>query len=217
MDGRQAGARRTRWCGAVVLVAAAAACNPQPPDERGYIERVAAARAEKDIFLRDDPESPVPANRKSELLPLEYYAVDPLYNVPAKLQPSDDNRTFPMSTSAGTQDLFRKVGTLEFTLHGQPLSLTAFAPASARTVDRLFVPFRDATNKKHTYDGGRYLDIDRTATGIYELDFNRAYTPNCYFSPIWICPLPPAENHLPVAIEAGEQIKASSSSPVASR
>jgi uncharacterized protein len=87
---------------------------------------------------------------------------------------------------------------------GQTLRLAAFAPAATR-VDRLFVPFRDATTGKTTYEAGRYLDLDRTATGVYQLDFNRAYNPNCYFSPTWACPLPPRENTLPIDISAGEQ------------
>jgi hypothetical protein len=36
------------------------------------------------------------------------------------------------------------------------------------------------------------------------LDFNRAYNPPCAFTPYATCPLPPAENHLPIAVEAGE-------------
>lgn len=182
-------------------------CNPKPTDERSYVERVTAARAVKDSYLRDDRDSPVPANRKDELLPLLYYPIDPAQNIPAVLKPSSDERTIMMSTSAGTQDPMRHVGTLEFAVSGQSMKLSAFAPAAARTVDRLFVPFRDVTSGKETYGGGRYLDIDRTSTNIYELDFNSAYTPNCYYSPTWICPLPPSENTLPVPVEAGEKIR----------
>lgn len=188
------------------VVLATAACNPKPPDERGYVERLAAARAEKDTFLRTSLDSPVPENRKAELLPLAYYPIDPEYNVPAALKPSDDTSTIMMPTSAGTEDPMRKVGTLEFTVKGQTMTLTAFAPAAARTVDRLFVPFRDLTSGKETYPAGRYLDLDRTATGVYQLDFNLAYNPNCYFNIVWICPLPPRENSLPIAVLAGERV-----------
>ena len=45
---------------------------------------------------------------------------------------------------------------------------------------RLFVPFADMTNGAETYAAGRYLDLDRTPTGLYDLDFNRAYHPYCY-------------------------------------
>jgi uncharacterized protein (DUF1684 family) len=181
-----------------------AGCNPGPQDERRYASAIAAARTEKDRFLAQDRESPVPANRKAELLPLRYYPIESDFNIPAVLKPSADQQTIAMPTSAGTADQMQRVGTLEFTVKGQVLHLAAFAPAATR-VDHLFVPFRDATTGKTTYEAGRYLDLDRTANGIYQLDFNRAYNPNCYFSPTWACPLPPRENTLPIEITAGEQ------------
>jgi len=69
------------------------------------------------------------------------------------------------------------------------------------------VPFNDLTSVTETYPGGRYLDLDRTKTGIYEIDFNRAYTPYCYYNPTYECPYPPPENRLKVAIRAGEKLK----------
>jgi uncharacterized protein (DUF1684 family) len=193
---------------AIGLAAAlAAGCRPQPPDETDYVTRIETARGRKDAQLLKDAE-PVPPGRKDDLLPLEYYPIDPAFNVPALLQPSDDPGTIMMPTSAGTQDEMRRVGTLEFTLRGEPLRLTAYISAAAPTMDRLFVPFRDLTSAKETYAAGRYLDLNRTATGLYSIDFNLAYNPYCYFNPLWICPLPPRENHLPVAITAGEKVKA---------
>jgi uncharacterized protein (DUF1684 family) len=188
------------------LVLGASACNPKPPDEGNYVERIEVARTEKDTFLQNDG-AVVPSNRKDDLLPLLYYPVDPSFHVPAVLAPSNDDTTIMMPTSAGTQDPYRRVGTLEFTFNGQVHKLSAFAPAAARTVDRLFVPFRDQTSGSDTYPGGRYLDIDRMPSGIYQIDFNKAYNPNCYFSPTWICPLPPRENSLPFAVKAGERVR----------
>ena len=100
----------------------------------------------------------------------------------------------------------RRVGTLEFTVSGTPLSLTAFAPVDASVITRLFVPFRDGTTGLESYAGGRYLDLDRTPSGIYDLDFNRAYHPNCVFNIEWECPVPPRENRLPVPIRVGEKL-----------
>ena len=64
----------------------------------------------------------------------------------------------------------------------------------------------DLTNGTETYPGGRYLDLDRTATGIYDLDFNRAYHPFCYYNSSYDCPVPPAENRLKMPIRAGEKL-----------
>ncbi len=37
------------------------------------------------------------------------------------------------------------------------------------------------------------------------LDLNYAYNPYCAYGDGWSCPLPPAENVLSVAVEAGER------------
>jgi uncharacterized protein (DUF1684 family) len=183
------------------------ACASRPPeDPKDYAAKIAADRSAKDAQFAKDNE-PVPANRKAELLPLGYFPIDPDYNVPAALKPTDDQSIVEMPTSTGGADKFRRVGTLEFSLKGQSLKLTAFTPASSRTADRLFVPFSDLTSGTETYESGRFLDIDRTATGIYEVDFNRAYFPYCYYSPTWECPRPPAENRLKLPIRAGERMK----------
>jgi hypothetical protein len=73
-------------------------------------------------------------------------------------------------------------------------------------MQRLFVPFTDATSNTETYGGGRYLELTRTPTGLYDLDFNRAYHPYCAFNPSFECPLPPRENHLMTAMRAGERL-----------
>ena len=86
------------------------------------------------------------------------------------------------------------------------VTLTAFVDAGTNDVRRLFVPFGDLTNGTETYAGGRYLDLDRTATGIYDLDFNRAYHPFCVFNAAYDCPYPPRENRLQTAVRAGEKL-----------
>jgi len=102
----------------------------------------------------------------------------------------------------------RRVGVLRFTLKGQRLDLSAFVEAGAPDTNRLFVPFADLTSGSETYGPGRYLDLDRTATGIYVIDFNRAYNPYCAYNARYDCPYPPAENRLAIAVHAGERAPA---------
>jgi hypothetical protein len=160
----------------------------------------------KDEFMRS-AESPVPPERRRAFPPLEYFPIDEGYRVPAALKVARGEDVMEMSTSTGTRRAMRRIGTLAFTLQGQPMTLTAFAEASDATLQRLFVPFGDTTNGKDTYRAGRYLDLDRTATGLYDLDFNRAYHPFCLFNPTYECPIPPRENHLSVPIRAGERLQ----------
>ena len=67
-----------------------------------------------------------------------------------------------MPTSTGKIRKHQRVGVLEFTLKGQPLTLGAFVEAGA-DVNRLFVPFSDMTSGTETYAAGRYLELDRTS------------------------------------------------------
>jgi uncharacterized protein (DUF1684 family) len=191
---------------AALVLLTSAACGGGPPDDGSYATKIAADRAAKDAaFLAGD--DPIPGPRHAEFLPLAYFPIDPEYNVGAVLKPSTDPTIVEMPTSTGGADEFRRAGTLEFSLKGQPLTLTAFVPASARTVDRLFLPFSDLTSGAETYAAGRFLDLDRTPTGIYNIDFNRAYIPYCYYNPTYECPYPPRENRLKLPIRAGERMK----------
>jgi uncharacterized protein (DUF1684 family) len=67
--------------------------------------------------------------------------------------------------------------------------------------------FSDLTSGIETYSAGRYLDLSRNPTGIYDLDFNLAYHPYCYYNVSYECPYPPPENRLKVPIHAGERMK----------
>jgi len=63
----------------------------------------------------------------------------------------------------------------------------------------------DLTNGNSTYPSGRYHYTDAYKAGEeFFVDFNRAYNLPCAFTEYATCTFPPQENHLNVAIEAGE-------------
>ena len=198
------------WILTTVLAVFAAGCasGPSAPDDTSYATELSAARADKDRQFRDSADSPVPQEKRSVLLPLRYYDVDPDYSVPAALKLADTRPVFEMPTSTGTLRRMQLVGTLEFTLQGQAHSLGAFVPDGTRQITELFVPFADMTTGPETYSAGRYLDLHPTATGFYTIDFNLAYNPYCAYNATYECPFPPASNRLKVAIRAGERAPA---------
>ena len=100
----------------------------------------------------------------------------------------------------------QRVGVLKFALKGEPMQLSALAEVPVRSIESLFIMFKDETNGSETYSGGRYLELARTATGHYDLDFNRAFNPNCYYDEGWSCPYPPPENWLSLAVPVGERL-----------
>jgi hypothetical protein len=189
---------------------AACSSGPAPVDDRPYDQRILAYRTDKDASFKSpaNEDSPIPLEKRAGFQGLAYYSIDPAYHVPAFL---NEDRSGPplvieLQTSTGPMRQMRKVGALKFTIRDAEYALTAFADIDARTMDRLFVPFGDLTSGDETYQGGRYLELERTPTGLYDLDFNRAYHPFCVFSPKFECPIPPRENRLPVAIRAGERL-----------
>ena len=198
-----------------VALGALAACSsgPGPVDTRPYEQQVLAWRQAKDQAFRSTSpgsESPIPDPQRAAFPGLIYFPIDAAFRVPASLtlQPSQDPQIFRVQTSGPEKERrMPKVGTLTFSIQGQQYRLVAFAEEGS--LSRLFVPFSDLTNGAETYRGGRYLDIDRTSTGIYDLDFNRATNPYCVYNPNYDCPIPPRENRLTVAIRAGEKLPAS--------
>jgi uncharacterized protein (DUF1684 family) len=187
----------------IALVVTGCASPPVP-----YPEQIAAWHAEKDQFMRASSQSPVPESRRASFPGLSYFPLDPAYRIPAALQVAEGSPAIEMPTSTGQRRQMRRIGTLAFTLSGQPLSLGAFVEADEKDLRRLFVPFGDLTNGIETYPGGRYLDLELTATGVYDLDFNRAYHPFCLFNAAYDCPYPPPESRLKVPIRVGERLAA---------
>ena len=187
-------------------VLVAAGCSPPAPDEAGYIDRLLEDRAFKDEVFAEGPDSPVPLDRRSWMLPIRYYEPDLTYRVPARLNVAEDQPVFEIPTSTGQLRSMQRVGTLEFVLNGEARTLAALVELPVEGTTRLFIPFRDETSGTETYPAGRYLDLDRTPTGIYDLDFNRAYHPSCYYDEQYDCPFPPPENRLATPVRAGERL-----------
>lgn len=206
---RSGGSERTRrptvFVVAAALLAAACVSGPGAPDDSASVKEIQAARAEKDRSWAQDPDSPVPPDKRAKILPLKYYPIDEAYSAPASLKVYDDRQVIEMPTSTGTPRKMDRVGQLQFALMGQPFTLDAFVEDGTQQITQLFVPFADQTTGSETYGAGRYLDLRPTSTGFYVIDFNRAYNPTCAYNPTWECPYPPPSNRLKIAIRAGEK------------
>ena len=186
-----------------MLILLSTGCSSTPED---YSGRIATEREQKDQMFREDQKSsPLKPQELDKFLPLSYFPIDESYAVPAQLEPAAERVAVTMPTSTGTLRTVTLVGTLKFSLKGQPLKLTAFLEDGSR---RLFVPFSDLTSGTETYQAGRYMNLDPSPSGIYIVDFNVAYNPYCYYNAEYECPLPPSQNRLSVPIRAGERMRA---------
>ena len=129
------------------------------------------------------------------------YPIQPGYVVEATLEPFDSPRTMTVATPLeGFTESYQVPGILKFRLRGKDLELYPFISGSG-----YFLVIADETTAYETYGAGRFMYAMPDSTGRILLDFNKAYNPPCAFSPFATCPMPPRENILDVAIEAGEK------------
>ena len=159
-------------------------------------------RADKDDYLRDDPDSPL---YSEAFTGLSYYPEAEAYAVSASFEPLQERDIVYLTTNVGDEQPYVRAGRASFTLGGERCTLTLFRPTFETENTRLFVPFTDATSGSETYGAGRYLEAPLLPDGQVLLDFNYAYSPFCAYSDRFRCPLPPAENRLPVPVYAGEK------------
>jgi uncharacterized protein len=182
-----------------------------PHDYAGAIQQY---RAEKDQFFRTAPGSPIPQEERESFTGLPYYPVNAdlvLEGLTPAPYAGDEPTTFQIPTSDGRLRPARRAGVFTFELAGEPMRLTAYELEGAHSDGGLFLPFLDATSGTETYGAGRYLDLEPDEDGTYAIDFNLAYHPSCVYAPQFSCPLTPAENRLPVRIEAGERLAGAAS------
>ncbi len=85
------------------------------------------------------------------------------------------------------------------------MTLGAFVEDGTQRIVDLFVPFADLTTGNETYSAGRYLDLQPTPTGLYNIDFNRAYNPYCAYNETYECPFPPPSNRLKIDGAGGRE------------
>ena len=152
-------------------------------------------------FIVFDPQRP----EMVEFEHLLYFPPDRKYEVDAKLVVLPDPEKLEIPTTRNLIKTFYRYAKIEFEMDGEKQELTALKSAlTGDGSEGLFIAFRDATTGRETYGAGRYLMIDDPESDNFVLDFNRAFNPLCNYSDAYNCTLPPHENHLKVAINAGE-------------
>ena len=143
------------------------------------------------------------ANAPREALTPDWFPYDPSYRFVVPLQP--DEASIEIGSTRERERSATRAGWLEFAVEGvlsRVMALRLNEPGA--NPDSLDVYFTDATSGRESYRM-RYLEVAAAADGRIVLDFNRAYNPACAYSPHYNCPIPPPENHLAVAIRAGER------------
>lgn len=146
-----------------------------------------------------DPEAPT----RSAFTGVPAFPVDPGWVVEARFTPYPQPQRITVGAVVdGLQHYPTAVGTVAFELAGQRQQLVALAGKDGD----LALHFRDATSGDTTYGGGRIVAVPApSAAGYVTLDLNRVVNLPCALTAYATCPLPPEENRLTVAVEAGER------------
>jgi len=150
-------------------------------------------------------------NKAAELELLSFYKPKAKYRVDCSFERTENAKTFDMATYSGQVRKYVQYGWLKFKFKGKDRQMAVYQSLRSQETeeykDYLFIPFKDLTNIKTTYGGGRYIDIKISdiQDNRLSLDFNQSYNPYCAFKDGYSCPIPPKENHLTWAIKAGEK------------
>jgi len=129
----------------------------------------------------------------------QWFPLKESYRVTAQFTSYPQPKMIPILNILGDTESTPSPGFATFELAGRKCRLDPVLEG-----DQLFFMFKDATSGKTTYPSGRFLYSALPADGKVILDFNQAHNPPCAFTPFATCPLPPKQNHLSVAVEAGE-------------
>lgn len=140
---------------------------------------------------------------RHEFAGLKWFPVRESHRVAARFVAYDPPKRIPIANILGQVEDLPSPGYAVFQMEGREVRLEPVLEQPGAT--ELFFIFRDRTSGTETYRAGRFLYADLPMEGKVVLDFNKAYSPPCAFTPYATCPLPPRQNDLPVRIEAGEK------------
>jgi uncharacterized protein (DUF1684 family) len=169
--------------------------------------RVMEWRKERDEFFRSHQRSPLTPREKRNFKGLNYYPFDPQYLFLGQIERyilhiNNPKYYATFLTNRGINKRYIRYGKFHFNLDGKEYTIEVYKSILS---DMLFIPFKDRTNGRETYDGGRYIDAEILPGYQMVLDFNMAYYPSCAYNEKFICVLPPKENMLNIEIRAGEK------------
>lgn len=164
-------------------------------------------RKERDVFFKSHQRSPLLPQDKKNFKGLKYYPFDPQYVFSGKIERFNFHINNPkyyatFLTNKGTNKRYIRYGKFHFQLGGKEYAIEIYKSILS---DTLFIPFKDKTNEKETYEGGRYIDAEILPEYKMVLNFNMAYQPSCAYNEKFVCALPPRENMLDIEIPVGEK------------
>lgn len=188
----------------IMIVLTILRCQSIDPEYLKEIEEY--QKAQNDHFA-NPYESPLTKEDLEEFNGLDFFSINDKYRIEAKFVRIPDEKPFEMPTTTERKPVYLKYGEAHFKIGRKNLKLSIYQNQdlikNEEYKDYLFLPFKDLTNGKKSYGGGRFFDLKIPDNEIIVIDFNKAYNPYCAYNHIYSCPIPPVENHLDIEINAG--------------
>jgi uncharacterized protein (DUF1684 family) len=157
--------------------------------------------------FRDPDESPLKPKDFEAFTGLDFFPINLNYYVEAEFIRTPNQPPFQMLTTTSKLKTYEKYAEVHFSLDGKDYSLNVYQSHKLRETEEfknyLFLPFKDQTNGKESYGGGRYLSLWIPTADSITIDFNKAYNPYCVYNTTYSCPLVPKANWMKAAIPAG--------------
>ena len=165
-----------------------------------YASKAKEKRAQYLENLMKEKDSPI-AN-VADFPGFSYFDPDESWVISADFKATTSDKIFQIIMTDSTVSTLPKLGEATFRKNGEVIKVHIFDEKT-----HYLLPFRDETNGETTYGGGRYINIpkENLSGNTLVIDFNEAHNFYCAYNEKYICPVPPAENKLPLAVPVGEK------------
>jgi len=173
--------------------------------EESYIERIEKERVDRNSYMLSGS-SPLTDEDKRSFEGLKYFDIDPSYKLTARIEEIKNRQPVFIQSTTGEQLKYIPFAYTTFELGGKEHKLLLYQDWEERNPNKLSLMFADETSDIETYGGGRYLDVMYRGTNSVIIDFNNAFNPYCHFNDEFSCPIPPRQNFITVAVNAGEKL-----------
>lgn len=168
--------------------------------QQTYLEKKTAERLAYEDGLRKPEGAPLHEN---ESVVLNFYPIDESWILEGSFQELENtSNRFSMMMTDSTFEEMAIAGKVVVAKGDQSYELLVFDEPES-----YLLPFVDATCENESYGGGRYINIPKKSlkNGRLKVDFNDAANFYCAYTPDYICPIPPRENMITLAVTAGEK------------
>ncbi len=177
------------------------------PDQLKYINELEQYRKEYNDYMKNSSDSPFNYKGKVEFHQLNYYEPNFDFIFKSKLTEFDTKDTVSVYGTKGEERKTVRFGYLGINYENNIHKINVYQGETDDGQVYYSLWFTDKTTNDETYGVGRYLHFDfvNDPKHLYTIDFNYAFNPYCAYSKDYSCAIPRKEDHLNIAIEAGEK------------